>query len=376
MAVTAEAAFSYIGQTVEVNVVADLTLDLELEHTGIPPLRGTAWAIPHILGPADSTSLRSVTFAGRGMRSLFDRRIDSWITVNAYLFDAQLAEREVEFRVNPEFADINAARTEVNKFAPALGRLPAVFLSNVGAVAVNAGEGAWGGSSQDSSILIHVDDRGTWVAIRDGSVEEVLMHEAAHVSLDVAHKDSPGWLAAQEADGVFISTYARDNPGREDIAESALAYFAVRYRPGRLSPEDHWAILTAIPNRLAYFEEQGFDMSPYVATGSLVPRLETASVASSFQGTVFPAPEAAAVAGEVAVSPGEEGTCEGEAEDPAQPWTAWEYADELFDGPRASPGLARSRVRPGVTASRGVATGCLQPDSGGMSPTADTARTP
>ncbi len=36
-AVTAEAAFSYVGQTVEVNAVADLTLDFELEHTGIPP---------------------------------------------------------------------------------------------------------------------------------------------------------------------------------------------------------------------------------------------------------------------------------------------------------------------------------------------------
>lgn len=207
-------------------------------------------------------------------------------------------------------------------------------------------------------------------------LEELFLHDAAHVSLDPGHKDAVGWLAAQEADGVFISNYARDHPDREDVAESALAYFAVRYRPRSLSPEDQWAILTAIPNRLAYFEEQGLDMSPYVATGSLVPGLEPGSVTSSFHGTVLPAPEAAAVAGEVPVAPGEEGTCEGEAKDPAQPWTAWEYAHELFDGPRAFPGLAGGCAKPGVTASRSVATRCVQPDPGGVSPTAGTARTP
>ena len=376
VAVTAEAAFSYVGQTVEVNAVADLTLDFELEHTGIPPFRGTLWAIPRILGPADSTSLRSVTFAGRGVRTVFDRRIDKWIQVRAYLFDAQLGEREVEFRVNPEFADVEAARAEVDKFAPALGRLPAVFLSNVGAVAINAGEGLWGGSRHDRSILIHAHDPVTRTAIREGSVEELFMHEAAHVSLDAAHKGSPGWLAAQEADGVFISEYARDHHRLEDVAESALMYFAVRYRPRSLIREDQWAIRTAIPNRLAYFEEQGLDMSPYVATGSLVPGLEPGSVAGSFHGTVVPAPEAAAVAGEVPVTPGEEGTCEGEAKDPAQPWTAWEYAHELFDGPRAFPGLTRCCARPRIAASRSVAARCVQPDSGGVSSAAGTGRTP
>ena len=63
--VTAEAAFSYASRTVEASVDADLTLDFELEHTGVPPFRGTPWANRHILGPGDSTSLRSVTFAGR-----------------------------------------------------------------------------------------------------------------------------------------------------------------------------------------------------------------------------------------------------------------------------------------------------------------------
>ena len=95
-----------------------------------------------------------------------------------------------------------------------------------------------------------------------------VLHESGHVSLDLAHANSAGWRAAQEADGVFISDYARDFPDREDIAESIPPYFAVRYWPERLTETVRSAILAAIPNRLAYFDEQGFDMSPYRARGS------------------------------------------------------------------------------------------------------------
>ena len=95
-------------------------------------------------------------------------------------------------------------------------------------------------------------------------MEEILVHEAAHSALDIAHKDSPGWRAAQAADGVFISEYARDHPDREDIAESFLPYLAVRYRPERLTDAERAVILTTIPNRLIYFDEQDSTCRPIV----------------------------------------------------------------------------------------------------------------
>lgn len=343
--VTVEAELSYVSRTVELNMDADVTRDFAMEHSGVTPFSNTTWRSSRILGPS-GTPLPSITYLGRAMRTLYDRRLSNWIPVKAFVFEAPIAEQVVEFRLHPEYDSLPAATEVVNRFAPALAQLPAAFLSNVRALAIIPGDGLAGGSSFDQSILIHSQSQNALQSLHHGLLEELYLHEAAHVSLDPEHADAAGWRAAQEADGVFISEYARQHPNREDVAESAVIYFAVRYQPGSLTREDRWTVLTTIPNRLAYFEEQDLDMSPYEARGSLVPGVEPGSVASSLQRTVLPAPEAAAVAGEVAVSPREQGTCQGEPEDPAQPWTAWEYPQELLDGPCAFPGVAGGCARP------------------------------
>ena len=69
-------------------------------------------------------------------------------------------------------------------------------------------------------------------------------------------------MNAQENDCEFISDYARDNPIREDIAESYLPYLAVRYRSDRISESLKKTIEDAIPNRIKYFDEQNFNMYP------------------------------------------------------------------------------------------------------------------
>ena len=253
--VTAMAEPSYVAETVEVTMEADRTVDFTLQHTGIPPYGGTVFITPDVVGPSDPTSLRGVTYTGRGQRVIYDRRPDAWITVNAYLFRVRYGGAELEFQVNPEFGNREAARAEVDTYAAALGRLPAVLLSRAQKVQINAGDELFGGNWRDQSFLIHTDQGREY--IRNGFLEEVFIHESAHVSLDGAHDNSAGWRAAQDADGVFISEYARDYPDREDVAESILPYFAVRYRPERLTDPDRSAILTAIPNRLLYFDEAG-----------------------------------------------------------------------------------------------------------------------
>ena len=100
--------------------------------------------------------------------------------------------------------------------------------------------------------------------ILDGILEETLVHEASHTSLDADHADAPGWIAAQLGDAEFISTYARDNSTREDIAETFLVWLALRHRSDRISETLGQTIEVTTPNRIAYFDEQAFDLFPIV----------------------------------------------------------------------------------------------------------------
>ena len=259
--VTATAPY-YVPQTVEVTVDADRALDFDLEH--LPTAEGASrgvWTSPDILDNSDPTSLRSVLYAGRGVREFWDTRAQTWVRISVYLFNVRYSGREVEFQVHPELGSREAARAVVDTYAPIVGRVPAVLLSGLEQIELSLGTGGLGANRGKG--IIHIPTSGGDEHIDDGFIEEVLIHEAAHVSLDPTHRDSPGWRMAQQADEVFINEYARDYPDREDIAESFLAYFIVAYRPERVDESTLNAFRNAIPNRLAYFEELGLDMSPY-----------------------------------------------------------------------------------------------------------------
>ena len=272
---------THVTETVRLTVGEDRTLDFDLEHTGAPPYEGTAYISPRVIEPSDPTRFGSITYAGRGERRVYDQRPETWITINAYLFDVRYEGQVVEFRVNPEFGSRETAQAEVETYAHALGQMPAVLLPGIRSVDINAGWGAWSASKASSGggrIHIHTDRVLP-------HAEENFVHEAVHVTLDPVHRDaSPGWRAAQAADGVFISTYARDYPDREDVAESFSAWFAVRYQPERLTAGERTVILRTIPNRLIYFDEQGFDMSPYAPSEMQEPSGEIVTIQGAVTG--------------------------------------------------------------------------------------------
>ena len=272
---------THVTETVEITLDEDRTLDFDLEHTGAPPYEGTVRISPRVIEPSDPTTLESITYEGRGERLVYSAlraRGARWTTINAYLFDVRYAGQVVEFRVDPEFGSEEVAQAEVETYAHALGQMPTALLSGVRYVDVNAGKGVWSANSKRRQIHIHTDRV-------DDYNEETFVHEATHVSLDPSHEHSPGWHAAQAADGVFISAYGRDNPDSEDLAESFLAWLAVRYRAERLTALERALILRAIPNRLIYFDEQRFDMSPYTPSEVQEPSAEI--VAFNIRGVVI-----------------------------------------------------------------------------------------
>ena len=236
----------------------------QAESPSEPPYPGTVFLDPDVITPSDPSSLIDVTYAGRGQRTMFDRRPADWIIINAYLFNARFDDGlNSEIQVNPEFESVPAAQGVADKYARMIGQLPTVLRTRVETVWIHKGEELWGGGNDN--ILIHVDQYAYDPDFRDFE-EEVLIHESGHTSLDPEHVRAPGWLAAQTADGGFISTYARDNPIREDLAESVLPWLAVRYRLDRISSADEHKILNAIPNRLAYFDRAILDRDMYPIT--------------------------------------------------------------------------------------------------------------
>jgi F5/8 type C domain len=147
--------------------------------------------------------------------------------------------------------------TQARKYGAVIGKLPTALRREVKTVWIHQGLQLFGGGN--NNLLIHTGQADQYE--KDGILEQALVHEACHTSLE-ADNSAAGWIAAQEADNGFISDYARQYPQREDVAESFLCYLAVRYRSARLSKVDADKILETIPNRIAYFDAQPLDMRP------------------------------------------------------------------------------------------------------------------
>ena len=224
-----------------------------------PPVLGaTTFIDPDIITASDSSALTGVVANGQGSRTMFDRRVDADVTVDAWLFDASYDDGlSVEFQVNPEFSDTTATRL-AEEYARAVGTLPNAIRAGIDEVWVHDGEelfGAFGGS-----LLIHEVQARIFEV--DGAFHEALVNQAVRISLYPGHATSAGWLDAQELDNGFISQIAQDDPEGEDLAESFLPYIAVLYGEGRVTPFLQGTIIGQIPARLTYLDEQGFDMYP------------------------------------------------------------------------------------------------------------------
>jgi hypothetical protein len=219
-----------------------------------PPYSGTAFVTNDLITPQDPSSFVDLTYAGTGTRTMFDRRVAQFITVEPHLFDAEFGTTvTVEIQVNPEFSRQDA-ETEARTYAESVGRLPAFLFRDLETMWIHAGVELFGGGNRN--ILIHTGQGENYGA----SLEEIFVHEAVHTSIDAYHRDEARWLEAVAADGVAISTYARDFPQREDLAESVGPYLAYRLRPDRLSATDIQKIEETMPNRIQYFDCQAWTM--------------------------------------------------------------------------------------------------------------------
>lgn len=219
-----------------------------------PPYSGTVFVDPDILITDDPSTFVQAVSTGSGSREMFDRRVNEFVTLNALLFDAYYTDdSKVEVQVNPEF-DLTEAMRKAAFYGHAIGQLPLALRVNLETVSIHKGDQAFGGGN--NNLLIHTDAagyHGEWL-------EETLFHESCHISLDGRAAESFEWYDAQANDPGFISTYARDYPDREDVAESCLMYFALRHREERISIDTLATIRETIPNRVVVLDS--FNINP------------------------------------------------------------------------------------------------------------------
>ena len=169
---------------------------------GTPPFGGTIFIDPDIITPEDPTTFISLIYNGQGSRTMFDRRVNDWVTLNPYLFPAQYDDGlYIEIQVNPEFGNPEVAEVQALKFAEVIGRLTTQLRKDVETVWIHKGNEPFGGGN--NNLLIHTD----WSEENyesQGILEETLVHEASHTSLDSYHAETEDWLNAQSIDCNFI----------------------------------------------------------------------------------------------------------------------------------------------------------------------------
>lgn len=257
-----------------------------------PPFDGLPWRWPHIITADDPSSLQEVAYEGRGRRLFWESW--RWQEFNVHLYRARYRGGvEIEVQVSPEWrrrrgrngtkkrdgtpapypspeymerTERERMTAEVEFIANVLGRLPALYRDRIRAASLDVGY--WPPGANRDHRTVHFLTRGNDRMEAYGATEEMYIHEAGHL-LEDEYATTECWRNAQAADGEYISVYAASDPGSgvegdprgpggEDFAETLVAYYALRWRPERITPEDRRTIRETIPARIACMDGWGF----------------------------------------------------------------------------------------------------------------------
>jgi hypothetical protein len=216
-----------------------------------PPFVATVNTDFDIIRTTDPSAFACHIYAGRTEQQIWDKRVDDEPLILAYSFTVHFNDgTEIEIAVNPEFGSEQAARNEAMRYTTALGQLPGSLRAGIRRLGVHAGdESPHGGAG---NVIIYAETATQRMGY--DHLEETIFHEAVHAAWDEDHRLAPDWVAAQKADGGFLTAYGASIPDREDLPETALFAYALQHYPGRIPPADTDAIRNAVPHRLAYID--------------------------------------------------------------------------------------------------------------------------
>ena len=218
----------------------------------------------NLIRSSDPTTFKAIAYKGRHKIEIFNG-----ITNRAYIFTVDFKDGlTTEMQVKSQFESSENARIVAKKLAIEIGRIPTILRLHLKRVIISKGNEF---AFAIGNGRIFVSSGGLEYMRRHNWLEEVMMHEGVHTLFNALYGGSPltkelrtlynsldaeeqDWTEATNEDPTFICTYARDNRPWEDIAESFVAYFAIRYRLNRISEKNANLIREAIPNRIAFFD--------------------------------------------------------------------------------------------------------------------------
>ena len=233
-----------------------------------PPFGGTMWDLPDLIKSSDYTIYSTSSYQGIETRLFYDKSIPDFINYPAHVYKVNFGDDlSIDFEIYTEFTLEEAGNIE-QKYAPLIGQLGKDLRRNIKSFEFLKGEEVASAQRTDdlnyANITFHTD----WLTLVEtrfsgDRTEELLIHESAHLSIDPYVYGQQGWTDAVNLDGNYISTYAKDNPNSEDVAETFQAYIAVKYFPDRISNSLRDTILSVCLNRFKYFDSLNLDLSIY-----------------------------------------------------------------------------------------------------------------
>jgi hypothetical protein len=212
----------------------------------------------NIVTEEDPSTFQNILYQGASLSLLPDSRSSIGSTsVSAFVFIAAYEYKNINIIVNPEFGNQESAEQVATFYANVIGRIPFFLRDGIRDVYVNRGFEPLLG--KDNALIIYSQFADTLNA--NGILEEVLIRQSVHASLNTEISESSGWHSAKIDDGKAISQLAVDR-SNEDVAESVLAYLGTRYRANRIPASVVQTIMNTIPNRIDYFDFLGFIVYP------------------------------------------------------------------------------------------------------------------
>ena len=234
-----------------------------------PPYGGTIFITGNLITDKDPSTYNYQDYKGTDKRTMFDRRNGGkWLDIDAHIFDTYyFDDHYIEVQVNAEFSE-NEAEEQAQKYSWLIGQLPKVLKKDVNTVWIHKGLYPWGGGN--NNLLFHVgqtqeyENFDTIIGGRGSIVEETLVHEAAHTSIDNYFYGTDKWeQAVKDDNNNYFSTYGQEYPQREDIAEIFPLYIAVKFFPERINQKIIDEFLSTSLSRVRLFDSENFDFSIY-----------------------------------------------------------------------------------------------------------------